>query len=58
MTTREIAMEPEIKSFQDDAAGVLLKQDKLSPTNLALLVTCMDYRSQHRVVTGMETSTR
>ncbi len=47
-------MDTEIRSFQDYAAEVLVKQDKLSPAKMALLVTCMDYRYPHRVVNVMD----
>ncbi len=41
------------KSFRSYAIEVLAKSDRLSPQNMALLVSCMDYRYPHRIVDVM-----
>lgn len=43
-----------ITSFRAYATEVLAKADKLSPENMALLVSCMDYRYPHRIVNVMD----
>ncbi len=42
------------KSFRAYATEVLARTDKLSPQNMALLVSCMDYRYPHRIVDVMD----
>jgi hypothetical protein len=39
-----------MKSVRAYATEVLAKKDKLSPENMALLVSCIDYRYPHRIV--------
>lgn len=44
----------DVATFKAYAAEVLVKQDKLSPTNMAMLITCIDYRYPHRIVDVMD----